>query len=863
MIPMPQICRVSNLKTFTVIFFLTFALHFASQQVFAQFADDFADGNFSVAPVWSGSSSQFAVRAETLWLQAEPTYGFAYLSLPCRVTHEASWEFVIGLEFNPSGANYARVYLVSDHADLGSPLNGYYVQVGSTADDVRLVRQTGNEHHVLVDSPDGLLNTSSSALHIRVVRTTDGNWELWFDPGLTGTLLLVGVAPDTGQTTSRYFGIACTFTATRADKFFFDDFIVNGSTPPLLLDTVIALSDSTLSLTFSQPVQSSTADVVSHYIISDGIGSPVSATVSEDALSVVIGFAIKLIPRIVYTLSISGITDEVGIPLAHTSTSFVFAPESVAGRDVIFSEIMADPVPSAGLPEDEYIELFNRSDAAVNLKGWEIRDGVTVAQLPEFILLPDEYVSVSFTDFTAYGNSLAGVRLPSLNNDGDVLLLVNENGVVIDSVSYAQAWYRDRARGEGGWSLELIDAERPCSDGRNWIISDSPMGGTPGQPNSVMASNPDLTGPVLLSVFPVADTVLLITFDEPMHQEVPLPSSFVFDPPLVAGTVFFADATRRSFLVTVLKIQPDDVYSLRVSTLSDCSGNTVDALSVEVSFALPQPARAGDLFLNEVLFNPRPGGADFVEIFNASPHYVNLTSVTVSTPTSRSSVVPDHLLLAPGGYAAFTADIPAVAGEYPNAPITALHTINLPPMNDDAGTLYLHVDNDLVDQFTYSAAFHSPFLKDDEGVSLERISTDDPSDDPQNWKSASGSAGYATPGYRNSNSSTSSSAMHDAITVSPRVFDPLGGTPSFTVIHYTFDRPGNVGNIRIFDDRGRIVKTLANNLLLGTDGTFRWDGDTDDGSKARIGYYVVIVEIYDATGAVGRYRETVAIAAPF
>jgi hypothetical protein len=184
-------------------------------------------------------------------------------------------------------------------------------------------------------------------------------------------------------------------------------------------------------------------------------------------------------------------------------------------------------------------------------------------------------------------------------------------------------------------------------------------------------------------------------------------------------------------------------------------------------------------------------------------------------------------------------------------------------MNDDAGTLYLHVDNDLVDQFTYSAAFHSPFLKDDEGVSLERISTDDPSDDPQNWKSASGSAGYATPGYRNSNSSTSSSAMHDAITVSPRVFDPLGGTPSFTVIHYTFDRPGNVGNIRIFDDRGRIVKTLANNLLLGTDGTFRWDGDTDDGSKARIGYYVVIVEIYDATGAVGRYRETVAIAAPF
>ena len=45
---------------------------------------------------------------------------------------------------------------------------------------------------------------------------------------------------------------------------------------------------------------------------------------------------------------------------------------------------------------------------------------------------------------------------------------------------------------------------------------------------------------------------------------------------------------------------------------------------------------------------------------------------------------------------------------------------------------------------------HSVFIKDEEGVSLERI-TNSASDGSQNWKSASASVGFATPGYINSN----------------------------------------------------------------------------------------------------------------
>ena len=43
-------------------------------------------------------------------------------------------------------------------------------------------------------------------------------------------------------------------------------------------------------------------------------------------------------------------------------------------KDIIFSEILADPTPKAGLPETEFVELFNRSEFAFDLSGWKITD---------------------------------------------------------------------------------------------------------------------------------------------------------------------------------------------------------------------------------------------------------------------------------------------------------------------------------------------------------------------------------------------------------------------------------------------------------------------------------------------------------
>jgi hypothetical protein len=157
---------------------------------------------------------------------------------------------------------------------------------------------------------------------------------------------------------------------------------------------------------------------------------------------------------------------------------------------------------------------------------------------------------------------------------------------------------------------------------------------------------------------------------------------------------------------------------------------------------------------------------------------------------------------------------------------------------------------------------HSVFIKDDEGVSLERISATNSLSD-QNWKSASSAVGFATPGYVNSNVLPESSITSEILKVEPEIFNPLGGQNNFALIHYNFEQGGRVANVKVFDSQGHPIKELANNDVVGTTGFYRWDGDRDDGTKANIGYYMIWFETFDDKGSIQNYQARVAIAASF
>ncbi|HKZ39289.1 MAG TPA: hypothetical protein VJ184_16615, partial [Chryseolinea sp.] len=105
-----QLCWALLPQTFTASFFLILMLVLLyQQQVLAQFSDDFSDQDFSHLPAWVGNDSHFIVDLNQLKLQA-PEAGTSYLTTPCKIMQDASWEFKVIMDFNPSSGNYARIY---------------------------------------------------------------------------------------------------------------------------------------------------------------------------------------------------------------------------------------------------------------------------------------------------------------------------------------------------------------------------------------------------------------------------------------------------------------------------------------------------------------------------------------------------------------------------------------------------------------------------------------------------------------------------------------------------------------------------------------------------------------------------------
>lgn len=522
-----------------------------------------------------------------------------------------------------------------------------------------------------------------------------------------------------------------------------------------------------------------------------------------------------------YKLVIDNIVDVAGNLTETKDFSFTyFIPHPVRHKDIIITEVMSDPSPVVQLPEAEYIELLNRSAHPIDLSGWHLEDLTTYASLPSRILMPAEYILLtSTTNASKYSNAIGVPSFPSLGNLSDVIMLRDPNDVAIDSIAYNLSWYRSSEKSDGGWALELIDVNNPCGEEDNWTATENPDGGTPGEVNSVFANKPDVTPPIILSVTAVSADTIVIMFNEKLGSagSISLPGS---------STLRYREIIHALSEPLLTRM----VYSVTIADVADCNGNRMDEATV--TFALPEQAESNDIIINEVMFNPRPGESDFVELYNRSNKYINLRHWRLSDHPITS--VDD--VMKPNDYRVLSDSV-----------------MSMPSMPDDEGTIVL-TDNDstVIDQFAYNDSMHSPILVDTEGVSLERISPDG-----TDWHSANASAGYATPGYVNSNVRP---VVVDpgVITISPEVIHPSGALP-FSQIFYRFEQGGKVGNVAVIDTEGRVIKTIAANATLGTDGSFQWDADRDEGGLVRCGYYMIWFQVFDLSGEVRTYKGRVIV----
>jgi hypothetical protein len=843
----------------------------------AQLQESFSDGDFTQNPTWKGDESSFKVNEQGQLQSNGPaaTGTTLQLATPSQAMVGTVWEFWANLRLATSSGNYADVYLIADSEDLqNSGTSGYFVRIGGTADEVSLFRKDAGKAAInLINGEDKTIGSNNNIVRVRVERNTVYEWNLEIDLSGTGqSYRSQGTATDSTYRRSAFFGVLLRYSSANSQNFYFNDFSIKDKQPPVLRE-LQTVNPQELLLHFNEPLEQASATEAVNYTLNANLKPILAELVDDSTVRLVFsqGFSGGI-----NSLHITGLSDLYGNRLVSpTESSFRFVPPAVQPgyNELLITEIMADETPAVGLPPQEYIELYNPTDKPLSLLGIRYSDATSTATIPDVQLLPGEYAAVvpnaQVESFTAYGKVIGISNFPSLNNSGEVLQLRQPNGQLIYALHYSDAWYKDNSKREGGWSLEMIDVTNPCGSAENWTASADARGGTPAQPNASAASNPDHTAPVLSDVTAVTANKLLLRFNERLDsvQAVNM-AHYSLSPHIpISGVEVQGPLFTEVTLQLAEPLSEGESYMLNVTGLTDCAGNLSSAQ--QLAFALPSAPEPGDVVINEVLFNPRPNGADFVELVNRSGKYINLLNWQLANTSGDSianhrPIATANYVLAPGQYVVLTSDPNNIKNNYPAAKEeTFLRMSTLPSYPDDAGTAVLLLpDGRTADGFSYDANMHFRLIDDKNGVSLERIRLEGPSE-ASNFHSAASTVGYATPGYQNSQSQQNMVAKQ-LFRIEPAVFSPDGdGYEDFTTINYTTDQTGFVASITVFDAQGREVRKLARNELLASNGFFSWDGLREDGAKAAIGYYLFYIELFDLNGQKWEYKEKVVVGGRF
>lgn len=1094
----------------------------------AQLNEQFTDGELLNDPTWQGDLGNFIVDgAQRLQLNAPAVSDTSYLSTSLSLDFNAQiiWEFWLQLSFSPSNSNNARFYLAASSPNLSGSLDGYYVRLGENGDldALKLYRQNGNTSTLILS---GTANTypTNPVCRVRVVREPNGIWSISSDPTGGANFVAEGSATDTDITSMNSLGWYCKYTTTNSTAFLLDDVSVTGNVltdtePPVALNA-IATGANTLDVYFNEPLDAASANNAANYT-AEGVGTPLSASLDMGNPALVhLEFGSAFAENTQLELVVSNIEDLSENVLVSQTVLFIYVVAGIAGsRDVVINEVFPDVSPSFGLPEFEYVELYNPGNEFYDLSGWVLVNTTTPMNLPSYVLGPGEYLTLTSTsgapEFELFGNTLGLGSFVALTNDGDSLSLLNQfgdiidivsydlswyqdpekedggwaleqinplldcsggfnwrasnhpgggtpgfentlydpspditapsllyadypaegviglkfnesldasaaddleatldngpsvilveatvdatyfrtildapldtavvyslsvagatdcsgnlsgvqtttlllgyepgpgdlifteimadpnpplglpeaeylevlnnsdkvldlngcrlsgnglpfailepgeyavivddatklaepffsnalaipawsstyltnsgrslslwnrNGEMLDSLTYDLKWYNDAAKDDGGWSIELINTNDPCSDQSNWRASVSALGGTPFAQNSVFDNSPDLSAPELKLVFVRGADLIELVFSEPIDAGIALTATYELNGGLTVDEVSVPGSPATSVLIEVNpNLQSGVIYTVTADGIADCWGNV--AANQTSRFALPDANIAGDLIINEILSDPKTGGEDFVEVYNRSSRNISLAGWQLANedagfPADFKIISDLPYMLFPGDYMVLSRSKVGIVPIYPRAnEDRILEMESLPTYNNDEGVVYLITPlAEISDRVAYTADWHFALLDDTDGVSLERIGFDRPSDDPTNWHSAAETEGFATPGYLNSQSAN---ALLDegSFTVEPEVFSPDNdGFNDVVMFTYRLDEPGMVGSVTIYDDGGRRVRRLVQSDLLGTQGTWSWDGITDEKEKAPIGIYVVIFEVFGLDG---------------
>ncbi len=540
------------------------------------------------------------------------------------------------------------------------------------------------------------------------------------------------------------------------------------------------------------------------------------------------------------------------------------AAQSLAAKAIVISEIFPDPTPSLGLPEKEFVELYNAQPDTVQLAQLSLCDADKCYTLPAYPFPPKHFLIVCKTTdvetFKPYGNTLGLPSFISLNNDGDEIFIKNNQGLIIDNISYTASMVKE------GKSLEIISLLNQCNTASNYKPTTAAQGGTPGKASTEQQNQALPTKPQIQNVELKNDSLAKIWMTDAVDSSSIIQLEISLDNEKILAKKVSIDKTDNSIEIDFSKPFVENFYyQLQLKNLKDCFARTV-LQDTTLVLILPSIADSMDIVINEILFNPKVGGVDFIELHNANKEKIidlknwSIANFQNGAISNKKIITTKPLLLKPSQTLAITSDTVILKNNYPTTGY--LISADLPSFNDDKGTAILtNPQGKMQDRLDYDENMHFEMLKKTEGISLERIYVHSATNEIQNWHSAAENSGFATPGLPNSQARDFKNNMENEWKVEPVAFNPSGGSnKDFTTIHYQSSQFANaVASLSVFDAAGRLVKNIAKNTTLSTLGFLRWDGTDNDGGLVPIGQYILYIQVVKLDGTVQELKKQVVV----
>lgn len=270
------------------------------------------------------------------------------------------------------------------------------------------------------------------------------------------------------------------------------------------------------------------------------------------------------------------------------------------------------------------------------------------------------------------------------------------------------------------------------------------------------------------------------------------------------------------------------------------------------------------VIINEIMYEPADNNSEFIEFYNNSDETIELGGWILENDKGEFfRIVNSNFILQPEKYFVAAADSAFISFyDFTGNEnfVDILNKKDLGLTNDKQLIILKDLKGNIIDSVYYNSKWHNPNVAETKNKSLERLNPKINSNETPNWSTSANALG-ATPGKVNS-IFTDNKFENSGLTISPNPFSPDNdGFEDFCTINYSLGIPLSQIRVKIFDDKGRLVKTLANNQPSGSTGSIIFNGLNENNSPLKIGMYIILFEALNAqTGQQEILKDVVVVA---